>query len=74
MKNSVYPATTILPPRLPNPAVRALHHAGYKRLDQLTKVTEAEIAVLHGIGPGTIIQLREALAERGLRFATRVNH
>lgn len=58
-----------LPPRLAKPAVRALHNAGYTRLEQLTKVTEAEIAVLHGIGPNALLQLKEAMGARGLSFA-----
>jgi hypothetical protein len=43
--------------------------AGYTRLDQLTKVTEAELRALHGMGPKAIRQLRDALAERGQSFA-----
>lgn len=58
-----------MPPRLAKPAVRALHNAGYKRLEQLTKVSEPELARLHGIGPNALIQLREALQVRGLSFA-----
>jgi len=33
------------------PARRALAQAGYQRIDELTAVTEAEIAGLHGMGP-----------------------
>ncbi len=62
-----------LPPALPRtlarPAQRALANAGYTRLEQLTAVTEAEIARLHSIGPKALGQLRQALAERGLTFA-----
>lgn len=58
-----------MPPRLAKPAVRALHNAGYKRLEQLTKVSEPELARLHGIGPNALAQLREALQARGLSFA-----
>jgi hypothetical protein len=56
-------------PKLSNPARRALSGAGYTRLDQLTKVTEADIKKLHGIGPNAINQLRAALAAKGLSFA-----
>jgi hypothetical protein len=58
-----------LPEGLARPAQRALAAAGYNRLEQLTKVTEADLAALHGMGPKAIGQLREALAARGLTFA-----
>ena len=58
-----------LPRTLAQPAQRALANAGFTRLDQLTTVSEAEIARLHGIGPKALGQLRQALAERGLAFA-----
>jgi len=57
------------PAGLAKPAQRALASAGYTRLDQLTKVTEAELRALHGMGPKAIVQLREALAQRGQTFA-----
>lgn len=55
-------------PRLSAPAHRALAGAGYSRLEQLTWVTEAEIAKLHGMGPKGVDQLREALAAKGQSF------
>jgi hypothetical protein len=58
-------------PKLAAPARRALDGAGYFRLEQLTKVTEAELASLHGIGPNALEQLRAALAEKGLSFAVK---
>lgn len=58
-----------LPDKLASPARRALSGAGYVRLEQLTKISEAELAQLHGIGPNSIKQLREALAAKGLAFA-----
>ena len=58
-----------LPDGLSQPAQRALAGAGYTRLDQLTTVSEADLKRLHGIGPKSIRQLREALAEHGLTFA-----
>lgn len=51
------------------PAHRALAGAGYSRLEQLTRVSEAEIAALHGMGPKALDQLRRALAERDQSFA-----
>jgi hypothetical protein len=61
--------TDDFPPGLSNPARRALASAGYTRLEQLAQVTEAGLLKLHGIGPKSIRQLREALAARGLAFA-----
>jgi hypothetical protein len=58
-----------LPAGLSQPAVRALHGAGYTRLEQLAGVSEAEVRQLHGIGPNALRQLRLALAARGLSFA-----
>lgn len=58
-----------LPRAIGAPATRALHGAGYTRLEQLAAVSEAELLKLHGVGPRAIRILREALAERGLAFA-----
>ncbi len=57
------------PPKLSKPAQRALANAGYTKLGQLTKVTEAELAKLHGMGPKALGQLREALVAVGKSFA-----
>src|SRR5215212_4274051 len=56
-------------PKTSAPAERALLQAGYSRLKQLTKVTEAELARLHGMGPKALRILREALEEKGMSFA-----
>ena len=56
-------------PNIGKPAQRALHHAGYWRLEQLTTVTESEIMQLHGVGPKAINRLRDAMQEIGLSFA-----
>lgn len=58
-----------LPTELAQPAQRALAQAGYRRLDQLTETTEADLKQLHGIGPKALAQLRRALASKGLSFA-----
>lgn len=60
-----------LPPKLSAPAQRALAGAGIWRLEQLTRVSEAEIKRLHGMGPNGIKQLRDALDAKGLSFAER---
>jgi hypothetical protein len=57
-----------LPGSLPAPARRALAEAGYSRLEQLTRITEAELGQLHGMGPKALRQLREALAATGRAF------
>ncbi len=58
-----------LPAGLARPARRALVAAGYTRLEQLTKVSEAEVLALHGMGPKALDQLRRTLAAKGLSFA-----
>jgi hypothetical protein len=51
------------------PATRALHGAGYTRLEQLTQASEAELMALHGFGPKALGILQAALKERGLALA-----
>ena len=51
------------------PAQRALARAGYKGLGQLSKITEGELAKLHGMGPKALTLLRARLAEQGGAFA-----
>jgi len=58
-----------LPIELAQPAQRALAAAGIQRLAQLTKLNEAEVKQLHGIGPNALAQLRRALGAKGLAFA-----
>jgi hypothetical protein len=48
-------------PRISQSALRALHGAGFTRLEQLTKVSELELSKLHGMGP-------KALAAKNLNF------
>ncbi len=50
------------------PAQRALAAAGYTTLEKLASVSEAELLKLHGMGPGSLPKLRDALAEKGLKF------
>ena len=58
-----------LPMGLSAPARRALVGAGYVRLEQLTRVSEAELKKLHGLGSRGINILRSALEDKGLSFA-----
>ncbi len=53
---------------LSKPAVRALTAAGYVTLEKLSKVTEADLLRLHGVGPKAIPVIRKALAAKGLSF------
>jgi uncharacterized protein YdhG (YjbR/CyaY superfamily) len=55
-------------PKIGRPATQALEAAGYTNLKQLTRVTETELAQLHGMGPKALGILREALKEEGLSF------
>jgi uncharacterized protein YdhG (YjbR/CyaY superfamily) len=55
-------------PKIGAPATRALEAAGYTNLKQLIKVTEAELAQLHGMGSKALGILREALKAEGLSF------
>ncbi len=57
-----------LPRGIGAPATRALHAAGYTRLDQLAGVPERTLGRLHGVGPQALRILRETLEERGLAF------
>ena len=57
------------PAGLSAPALRALAGAGYTRLEQLSRVSEAEIKRLHGMGPKGIKLLLQALEARGMSFA-----
>lgn len=55
-------------PKIAAPARRALTSAGIAKLEQLTKVTEAELLQLHGMGRNAVATLCEALSARGLSF------
>jgi uncharacterized protein YdhG (YjbR/CyaY superfamily) len=63
-----HPARTDFPPGIGNPARSALEHAGYTKLKQLTRVSEAELGQLHGMGPKALGLLREALKAKGWSF------
>lgn len=58
-------------PKLSQPALRALAAAGVQNLKQLSKFSEEEVKRWHGIGPNAVNQLRTALAEKGLSFASK---
>jgi uncharacterized protein YdhG (YjbR/CyaY superfamily) len=55
-------------PNIGAPATRALEHEGYTTLQQLTKISEAELSQMHGVGPKAIKILKEALKAKGWSF------
>ncbi|WP_269303235.1 hypothetical protein [Aeromicrobium sp. HA] len=57
-----------LPTSIGRPATHALHAAGITTLAQVSERSEAEVLSLHGVGLKAVRLLREALADRGLRF------
>ena len=57
-----------LPRELSNPARRALLAAGYTRLEQFTRISDADVLALHGVGPKGIDMLRRALHANGQAF------
>jgi hypothetical protein len=58
-----------LPAGLAAPARRALADTGIQTLDQLTKLSEAELRKLHGVGPNAVMLLLEAVRKSGRRLA-----
>ena len=50
------------------PARRALENNGIRTLSQLAEYSEHGLLKLHGIGPASIPQLKDALKEAGLSF------
>jgi hypothetical protein len=55
-------------PALAAPATRALLNAKITTLAKLATKTEREILTLHGMGPGSMPKLREALKKKRLSF------
>ena len=55
-------------PKLAAPAQRALASAGITSLRHLTRISEAELMQLHGMGQNALGKLREALKANGLSF------
>lgn len=55
-------------PKIGSPATRALEAEGYTQLKQLTKLSEAELLQMHGVGPKAVRILKETFKEKGLSF------
>ncbi|TFE19661.1 bis(5'-nucleosyl)-tetraphosphatase (symmetrical) YqeK [Cohnella luojiensis] len=60
-----------LPSGLSKPAQRALSGSGLWKLEQISKLSEAELLQLHGLGSKSIRQIREALEMKGLSFSNK---
>ena len=60
-----------LPEELTAPARRALSAAGYSRVEQFARVSEADLLKLHGVGPKAVAIVRDALDRRGMTFTCR---
>lgn len=60
------PQETDLPGNIGKPATRALSQAGYRTLADVSRLTEAGLLDLHGVGPKAVRLLREALSMKGL--------
>jgi predicted flap endonuclease-1-like 5' DNA nuclease len=57
-------------PRIGKPATRALVAAGIATLEQVSRLSEAQLLAMHGVGPKAVRILRDTLAARGLSFAS----
>lgn len=51
-------------PKIPAPALRALHGAGFFWLSDLAEVSDEDLLKLHGMGPKALGILRQALRDR----------
>ncbi len=56
------------PPGISKPALRAFSAAGFTYLEQFTRINEADLLILHGVGPKAVRLIRAALRELGLSF------
>ncbi|WP_258724914.1 hypothetical protein [Cellulomonas sp. NS3] len=55
-----------LPARIGRPALGALAHVGITTLEEVGRMSEADLLALHGVGPKAVRLLREALAAEGV--------
>jgi len=67
-RESTHPNQAAFPKGVSGPALRALHGAGVRSLEDLTEWTEADLGRLHGMGPKALVVLRAALDAEGLQF------
>jgi hypothetical protein len=70
MKTSYRTAAGIsIPENIGKPAFRALQAEGFLTLHDVSRVSEAALLELHGVGPKAIRLLKTALEQQGLSFA-----
>ncbi len=62
---ATHPNADAFPPGVSGPALRALASAGIRSMSDLPRLTEKELAALHGMGPKALTLLKSALAARG---------
>ena len=62
--------STPLPTNIGRPATNALEAMNIKTLEDLQRVTEDELATLHGIGPKAMRILKDYLHEHTMSYAT----
>ncbi|XYH93050.1 DNA-binding protein [Sorangium sp. So ce1128] len=62
-------AESTLPKGIGKPATRALASVGISRLDQVARLTEAQLLALHGVGPKAVGVLKAALEAQGKSLA-----
>ncbi|MGK3987958.1 DNA-binding protein [Sorangium sp. So ce136] len=58
-----------LPKGIGKPATRALASVGISRLDQVERLSEAELLALHGVGPKAVGVIKAALEALGKSLA-----
>ena len=63
--DATHPNRAAFPAGLSGPALRALHGAGVRSLDDVTRWTERDLLALHGMGAKGVRALRDALAASG---------
>ena len=54
------------PKGIAQPALRALFRAGFKKLEELTKISQEEFLSMNGVGPKAVRSIREGLVAKGL--------
>ncbi|WP_346320389.1 hypothetical protein [Chitinophaga sp. YIM B06452] len=57
-----------IPESIGKPAYRALQAEGFLTLHDVSRVSEAELLELHGVGPKAVNILKAALQQQGLSF------
>ena len=67
-RHTTHPNEGAFPRGVSGPALRALHNARVRSLDELSRWSEADLAKLHGMGPKALGILRTALEAKGRRF------